>query len=331
MDRRFSIAPMMECTNRFYRYLARLITRRALLYTEMLTVGAVLRGDRARLLSFDPAEHPLALQVGGADPAAMAEAARIAAALGYDEINVNVGCPSDRVQAGRFGACLMAEPDTVAACVAAMRRAAPIPVTVKTRIGIDARDTYEDLADFVRRVADAGCTVFVIHARKAWLAGLSPKQNREVPPLCYEFVYRLAADFHRLTFVLNGGLNTIDEALPHIGPLAGVMIGRAAYDTPYMLAEVDRRVFGAAGGGSARTDIVRLYLPFIERQRANGVPLGPLAKPLIGLFHGEPGGRLWRRHLAENVHRRDAGPETIARALAIVASPGEAPHELAAA
>src|SRR5262245_15018091 len=239
IDRRFSVAPMMECTDRFYRYFARILTRRALLYTEMITTGAALHGERARILGFDPLEHPVALQLGGADPAAMAECARLAQDLGYDEVNINCGCPSDRVQAGRFGACLMAEPDTVAACVAAMRRAVAIPVTVKTRIGIDARDRYEDLADFVRRVAEAGCTVFAVHARKAWLRGLSPKENREVPPLSYETVHRLKADFPGLTTILNGGMKSLDEALPHLGPgkLDGVMIGRAAYDTPYMLAE----------------------------------------------------------------------------------------------
>ena len=325
LDRRFSVAPMMECTDRFYRYFARLLTRRALLYTEMITTGAALHGERARILGFDPFEHPVALQLGGADPAAMAECARLAEALGYDEVNINCCCPSDRVQAGRFGACLMAEPDTVAACVAAMRRAAAIPVTVKTRICIDARDRYEDLVDFVRRVAGAGCTVFAVHARKAWLQGLSPKENREVPPLSYETVHRLKADFPQLTIVLNGGMNSLDEAARHVGSgkLDGVMIGRAAYDTPYMLAEVDRRMFGDAssrlGPVPSRAEAVRAYLPFAERMRGVGVPLGPLAKPLIALFHGQPGGRLWRRHLAERVHRPGAGAEVLESGLAIVA------------
>lgn len=321
IDRRFSVAPMMECTDRYYRYFARLLTRRALLYTEMITTGAALHGDRARILGFDAFEHPVALQLGGADPAAMAECARLAEALGYDEVNINCGCPSDRVQAGRFGACLMAEPETVAACVSAMRRAVAIPVTVKTRIGIDDRDGYGHLADFVRRIADAGCDVFAVHARKAWLQGLSPKENREIPPLSYETVHRLKADFPRLAIVLNGGMKSLDEALPHLGPgkLDGVMIGRAAYETPYMLAEVDRRIFGGRAAPLSRAEAVRAYLPFAARRLEEGVPLGPIAKPLIPLFHGRPGGRLWRRHLAERVHKKGAGVEVLESGLAIVA------------
>jgi tRNA-dihydrouridine synthase A len=321
LDRRFSVAPMMECTDRFYRYFARILTRRALLYTEMITTGAALHGDRARVLGFDAFEHPVALQLGGADPAAMADCARLAEALGYDEVNINCGCPSDRVQAGRFGACLMAEPETVAACVAAMRRAAAIPVTVKTRIGIDARDSYEHLAAFVRRVAEAGCSVFAIHARKAWLQGLSPKENREIPPLSYATVYRLKADFPQLSIVLNGGMKSLDEAAAHAGPgkLDGVMIGRAAYETPYMLAEVDRRIFGEAGPAPTRAEAVRAYLPFAARMLGEGVPLGPIAKPLIPLFHGQPGGRLWRRHLAERVYKKGACLEVLESGLALVA------------
>jgi tRNA-dihydrouridine synthase A len=328
IDHRFSVAPMMECTDRFYRYFARILTRRALLYTEMITTCAALRGERKRVLGFDPFEHPVALQLGGADPSTMAACARIAEALGYDEVNINCGCPSQRVQAGRFGACLMGEPETVAACVAAMRRAVSIPVTVKTRIGIDARDSYEHLADFVRRIADAGCGVFAIHARKAWLKGLSPAENREIPPLNYETVYRLKADFPTLTIVLNGGVNSLDEALPHIGAsqpgsrpaLDGVMIGRAAYDTPYMLADVDRRIFGDARAVPTRADAVRAYLPFAARMLGEGVPLGPIAKPLIPLFHGQPGGRLWRRHVSERMHRAGAGIEVLESGLAIVAA-----------
>jgi tRNA-dihydrouridine synthase A len=326
IDRRFSVAPMMECTDRYYRYFARLLTRRALLYTEMITTGAALYGDRARILGFDAFEHPVALQLGGSDPAAMAECARIAEALGYDEVNINCGCPSDRVQAGRFGACLMAEPETVAACVAAMRRAVSIPVTVKTRIGIDDRDGYEHLADFVRRVADAGCTVFAVHARKAWLHGLSPRENREIPPLRYETVHRLKADFPALAIVLNGGVKTLGEALAQIGPgkldgerrLDGVMIGRAAYETPYLLAGVDRAIFGETAPPPSRAEAVRAYLPFAARMLEAGVPLGPIAKPLIPLFHGQPGGRLWRRHLAERVHKKGAGVEVLDSGLAIV-------------
>ena len=342
LDRRFSVAPMMECTDRFYRYFARILTRRALLYTEMITTAAALRGERQRVLGFDPFEHPVALQLGGADPATMAACARIAEGLGYDEVNINCGCPSARVLAGRFGACLMGEPETVAACVGAMRSAASIPVTVKTRIGIDKQDTYGHLAEFVRRVADAGCSVFAIHARKAWLKGLSPEENREIPPLDYDTVHRLKADFPHLTIVLNGGMKSLDEAQMHIGPgkadgarpLDGVMIGRAAYDTPYMLAEVDRRIFGDARPPPSRVEAVRAYLPFVVRMRGEGVPLGPLAKPLIPLFHGQPGGRLWRRHLAEGVHRAGAGAEMIESGLAIIAdaeSAAERARERAAA
>jgi len=328
LDRRFSVAPMMECTDRFYRFFARLLSKRALLYTEMIVTGAALRGDRERLLGFDAAEHPVALQLGGSDPAEMVACARLAEDLGYDEVNINCGCPSDRVLAGRFGACLMAEPETVAACVAAMRGATSLPVTVKTRIGIDARDSYEHLVDFVRQVAEAGCGVFAIHARKAWLQGLSPKENREIPPLDYDTVHRLKADFPRLAIVLNGGMKSLDEALAHLGPgkpgdgpaLDGVMIGRAAYDAPYMLAEVDRRVFGDAHPVPTRAEAVRAYLPFAERMRIAGVPMGPIAKPLIALFHGRPGGRLWRRHLSENIHRPGAGPAVLEAGLAIVAA-----------
>ncbi len=320
IDYRFSVAPMMDCTDRHYRFLARLLSARALLYTEMLTTDAVLRGDRARLLGFDASEHPLALQLGGADPAAMSQCARLAEALGYDEININVGCPSLRVQAGRFGACLMAEPEVVAACVAAMRRATKLPVTVKTRIGIDKLDSFEHLAGFVRQVRDAGCGVFIVHARKAWLSGLSPKENREIPPLHYETVYRLKAEFPELTIVLNGGLLSLDAALRHIGMgrLDGVMIGRAAYDTPYILAEVDRRIFGGNRPLPEREDVVRAYLPYIAARRREGVPLAPLVKPLIPLFHGQPGGRLWRRHLSENIHKPGAGLGVVESGLRMV-------------
>ncbi len=342
LDRRFSVAPMMEYTDRFYRFFARLLTRRALLYTEMVTAAAILRGDRARLLGFDAEEHPVALQLGGADPVPMALCARIGADLGYDEININCGCPSDRVVQGRFGACLMAEPETVAACVTAMRRAVSVPVTVKTRIGIDNRDSYEELAQFVRIVADAGCQTFIIHARKAWLAGLSPKENREIPPLHYDIVHRLKADFPALAFVINGGFLTLDQALPHMAPagpghkgpaLDGIMIGRAACDEPYMLAEVDRRIYGDDHPVPTRIEAVRAYLPYVERMRGQGVPLGPLAKPLIPLFRGEAGGRFWRRHLSETMHRHGAGPEVIEAGLALVgaAPAGAAPAVRAAA
>jgi tRNA-dihydrouridine synthase A len=326
IDRRLAIAPMMDVTDRYFRAFARRLTRRTLLYTEMITEAAVRRGDRARLLGFDAIEKPLALQLGGADAGAMAEAAAIGAALGYDEININVGCPSDRVTVGRFGACLMAEPDTVAACVAAMRRAVPasVPVTVKTRLGIDRRDDFAFVADFVARVAGAGCETFIVHARKAWLSGLSPKENREIPPLMPERVRALKAAFPRLAFVLNGGLRSLDDAAaalkePDGAAPDGAMIGRAAQDSLAVVMDADRRIFGAAPPASSREDAVRAHFPYMAEKLAAGVPLGRLARPLIGLFHGLPGGRLWRRHLAETMHRPGAGLGTIEDALAIVA------------
>ena len=318
LDRRLSVAPMMDWTDRHDRYFLRLISRRALLYTEMIATGAVLHGDRDRLLAFDPAERPLALQLGGAVPAELAACARLAAARGYDEVNLNVGCPSDRVQNARFGACLMAEPALVADCVGAMRAAVSIPVTVKTRIGIDERDSYDDLRAFVETVAAAGCETFVIHARKAWLQGLSPKQNREIPPLHYERVYRLKRDVPALQVIVNGGILTLDEAEAHLRQVDGVMIGRAAYQTPYMLAGAGRRIFGDDAPPPGREAVVRRLLPYAERQVARGVPVKSITRHILGLFNGLPGARLWRRHLSEAAHRPGAGPEVIEQALARV-------------
>ena len=298
LDRRFSVAPMMDCTDRFYRYLARLLTRRTLLYTEMVTTGAVIHGDRARLLGFDPAEHPVALQLGGADPADLATAAQIGADLGYDEINLNVGCPSDRVQSGRFGACLMAEPAVVAAGVGAMMDAVSIPVTVKTRIGIDDRDSFGELTDFVGQVAAAGCRSFAIHARKAWLQGLSPRQNREIPPLRYEVVKDLKAAFPDLEIVLNGGIQSVAEAADHLAWADGAMVGRAAYHNPWMLAAVDQELFGAPAMDVTRQDVVERYLVFAARWFDQGIGWARIVRPIIGLFHGCPGGRIWRQRLS---------------------------------
>ena len=298
VDRRLSVAPMMDCTDRFFRYMARLLTRRTLLYTEMVTTGAVRHGDRERLLGYDSGEHPVALQLGGADAAELARAARIGAGFGYDEINLNVGCPSDRVQAGRFGACLMAEPETVAAGVAAMRDAVDIPVTVKCRIGIDDRDSFGELADFVGLVAAAGCSSFAVHARKAWLQGLSPKQNREIPPLHYEVVRRLKETFPALEVVLNGGIQTLDEAQAHLAWADGVMIGRAAFHNPWILADADRAVFGAPPTRIDREQIIETYLDFAEPWFGRGVSWSRIVRPLIGLYHGQPGGRLWRQRLS---------------------------------
>lgn len=317
-EHRFCVAPMMQWTDRHCRMFHRQLTRHARLYTEMVTTGAIRHGDRDRLLAFDPAEHPVALQVGGCDPADMALAARAAASYGYAEININVGCPSDRVQNGAFGACLMAEPARVADCVAAMRAAAPLPVTVKTRIGIDHRDDYAFLHAFATQVADAGCETLIVHARKAWLSGLSPKANREVPPLNYERVYRLKRDFPALRVVLNGGIETLDQAAQALTRVDGVMIGRSAYQRPWLLAGVDQQLFGDAGEPVARHDAIRALLPYVERAMHDGAELKHITRHLLGLFHGCPGGRRWRRLLSEQAHRPGVGIEILHAALAEV-------------
>ncbi|MDH3920625.1 MAG: tRNA dihydrouridine(20/20a) synthase DusA, partial [Rhodospirillales bacterium] len=300
------------------RFFLRLISRRVLLYTEMVPTGAIVHGDRARFLAFHPAERPLALQLGGAEPVQLAECAEAAAAAGYDEVNLNVGCPSDRVQNARFGACLMAEPALVARCVAAMAAASGLPVTVKTRTGIDARDSYAELKGFVGTVAAAGCRSFTVHARKAWLQGLSPKQNRELPPLDYDRVYRLKEDFRELEIVLNGGVQSLDEAQAHLARVDGVMIGRAAYQNPYVLAEADRRLFGEDPPPPGREAVVRALLPYAAAQCAEGVPVKSIIRHILGLFNGLPGARAWRRHLSEAAHRPGAGPEVIEAALEVV-------------
>ena len=320
LDRRLSVAPMMDCTDRFDRYFLRRITRRALLYTEMVTTGAILHGDRDRLLRFDPDERPVALQLGGFDPAALAECARIGAGRGFDEINLNVGCPSDRVQSGRFGVCLMAEPDLVADGVRAMRRAVTVPVTVKCRIGIDGRDDYGFLREFVAAVAGAGCRTVIVHARTAILTGLTPKQNREIPPLRYAVAARLKDDFPDLEVVLNGGIGSLDEAEAHLAAFDGVMIGRAAYHTPWLLADADARLFGDPPPCKTRHDAALAMLPYIERETAAGVPLHRILRHMTGLFHGVPGGRAWRRYLAQNAHKPGAGPEVLRAALALTCS-----------
>ncbi|MDG4551188.1 MAG: tRNA dihydrouridine(20/20a) synthase DusA [Candidatus Contendobacter sp.] len=315
LDRRIAVAPMLDWTDRHCRFFLRLLTRRTLLYTEMATTGAVLRGNPERLLAYDPAEHPLALQLGGSDPAELARSARVAAEFDYDEVNLNVGCPSDRVQSGRFGACLMAEPDLVAAGVAAMRAVVALPVTVKTRIGIDDRDSYEALVDFIGRVASGGCEVFIIHARKAWLRGLSPRENREIPPLRHDVVYRLKRDFPGLTIILNGGLTTLEQIADSLPGVDGVMIGRAAYENPYLLAEMDRRFFGSSAPSPSRRQVIEGFLPYVEAQMRRGTPLQAMTRHVLGLFQGIPGARAWRRYLSEHVHRRGAGVEVLAAAL----------------
>jgi len=318
--RKFSVAPMMEWTDRHCRFFHRLLTRRALLYTEMLTTGAILRGDRARLLRYDAAEHPLALQLGGSDPQALAACARIGADLGFDEINLNIGCPSDRVREGRFGACLMAEPALVGDCVAAMKAAASVPVTVKCRIGVDEQDTEAALETFARAVEQAGVDALIVHARKAWLKGLSPKENREVPPLDYARVYRLKAAHPRLTVVLNGGIASIEAAQAHLARVDGVMMGRAAYQEPWRLIAVDPSFFGEEAPFTSPKDAAAALIPYIERERAEGTRLHAMTRHLHGLFRAVPGARAFRRHLTGAATTSGAGAELLAAALDLVAN-----------
>lgn len=311
---RFCIAPMMDWTDRHDRWFLRRITHHARLYTEMLTTGAVIHGDRARLLGFDATEHPVAIQLGGSDPDDLAKAARIAAAWGYDEVNLNCGCPSDRVQRGTFGACLMTTPDVVARCVEAMRRAVAVPVTVKCRIGVDDHDRYEDLLTFVDTVAAAGCDTFLVHARKAWLQGLSPRENREIPPLRPRDVHRLKHERPELAVVVNGGITDVDAALDHLDVVDGVMVGRAAYQNPWMLAEVDARVFGDDRPVPTRHEVVEMVADYAERHIATGGRLQDVARHVLGLFQGRPGARAWRRYIAENAPRPGATADVLREA-----------------
>jgi tRNA-dihydrouridine synthase A len=318
LSRKFAIAPMMEWTDRHCRYFHRLLTRRALLYTEMLSTGAVLFGDRARLLGFDPAEHPLAVQLGGSDPNALAEAARICADLGYDEINLNVGCPSSRVERGRFGACLMAEPRLVAECVAAMKARVAVPVTVKCRLGIDGQDPEAALDAFAGAVKPAGLDALIVHARKAWLDGLSPKENREVPPLDHERVYRLKAAHPDLEILVNGGIVDIGEASRHLEHVDGVMMGRAAYREPWRLLAVDPEIFGEPAPAASSRDALDELVPYVERALARGERLHAITRHVLGLFRAVPGARSFRRHLAENALEPGAGAEVLSEALAMI-------------
>ena len=315
LDRRLSVAPMLDWTDRHCRYFLRLISRRTLLYTEMVTTGALIHGDRERFLRFDAAEHPLALQLGGSEPEDLARCARMGAEWGYDEVNMNVGCPSDRVQAGRFGACLMAEPSLVAECVAAMREAVSVPVTVKSRIGIDERDSFEELVAFTQAVADAGCDALIVHARKAWLQGLSPRENREVPPLRYELVGDLKRLFPDLPMVINGGFKTLKAAAAQLGLVDGVMIGREAYQNPWILADADRLLFDDPRPPPTRREVIEGFLPYVSRRLDEGVPLNAMTRHILGLFHGQPGARAWRRSMSENVHRPGHGAELLLREL----------------
>lgn len=312
---------MLDWTDRHCRRFLRLITQETQLYTEMVTTGALLHGDQARFLRFDPCEHPVALQLGGSDPAEMAQCARLGADWGYDEINMNVGCPSDRVQTGRFGACLMAEPGLVADCVAAMKAAVAVPVTVKTRIGIDERDSYAELLDFAGQVTAAGCDALIVHARKAWLAGLSPKENRAIPPLRYDLVERLKSDLPEQTILINGGITTLEQAAHLLTRLDGVMIGREAYHNPWILAEADRLIFGADHPAPTRHAVLAAFMPHVERELAEGVPLSAMSRHILGLFHGQPGARVWRRYLSEHAHRAGVGSEVLTARLPPVPSP----------
>ncbi|WPZ34823.1 tRNA dihydrouridine(20/20a) synthase DusA [Thalassobaculum sp. OXR-137] len=326
LDRRFTVAPMMDWTDRHCRVFHRLLTRRAVLYTEMVTADAVRFGDRSRLLGYSAQEHPLALQLGGSEPEAMAEAARIAEDWGYAEVNINVGCPSDRVQSGRFGACLMREPETVGRVVAAMRAAVSIPVTVKCRIGVDDQDPETALDALVDRVVDAGCTTIIVHARKAWLQGLSPKENRDVPPLDYDRVRRLKAARPELEIHLNGGLGDLDVALAESAGLDGMMVGRAAYQTPWMLSEVDARVYGEAPQPLDRHAVVDAMAEYADRMRAEaGTPLKSIGRHMLGLFQGLPGARGWRRRLSETMYGDDATGAVLREAASIVPA-GESRH-----
>jgi tRNA-dihydrouridine synthase A len=315
---RFSVAPMMDWTDRHCRVFHRLMSQRARLYTEMLTTGAIIHGDRGRLLGFDPSEHPVALQLGGSDPADLATAAKIGEEFGYDEINLNVGCPSDRVKDGRFGACLMAEPALVADGVAAMKRAVKIPVTVKCRIGIDDQDPEVALDVLARSVVAAGADALIVHARKAWLNGLSPKENRDIPPLDYDRVYRLKAALPDVPIIINGGIGSIAEAARHLDHVDGAMLGRAAYQEPWRLLNVDPELFGETAPHATMKDVFEAMFPYIEEQLAQGAKLHSMTRHFVGAFHGVPGARAFRRHLAENGVRPGASVDVLRDAIALV-------------
>ena len=315
---RLSVAPMMDWTDRHARYFLRLISRHTLLYTEMVTTGAILNGDREKLLGFDDTEHPIALQLGGSNPKELAESAVIGQDYGYDEINLNVGCPSDRVQSGKIGACLMAEPDLVAECVSSMINSVDIPITVKHRIGIDDHGSYENLSRFVKMVSSSGCKTFIVHARIAILSGLSPKQNREIPPLTYEYVYRLKQDFPQLEICINGGIKSIDSSIQHLEKVDGVMIGREAYNNPYILSQADQEIFKSSRSPLTRIEVVEALIPYIEKHLNAGGKLQHITRHILGLFHAQPNGKLWRRHLSEMVTKPDAGIQLVKDALSIV-------------
>ncbi|MCI5108055.1 MAG: tRNA dihydrouridine(20/20a) synthase DusA [Pseudomonadales bacterium] len=322
-DHKFCVAPMMDWTDRHDRMFLRQISKHALLYTEMVTSAALMHGDSDYLLHYNQAEHPVALQLGGSDPQELAAAARLGEQAGYEEINLNVGCPSDRVQSGAFGACLMARPQLVADCVRAMIEAVDLPVTVKCRIGIDDQDSEADLINFVETVSASGCSVFIIHARKAILQGLSPKENREIPPLNYPRVYRIKELFPKLEIIINGGINSLGMAADMLDHVDGVMLGREAYQNPFILHDVDQRFYGAAASQCSRADYLRAYLPYVEAELARGTPLNHMTRHLLGLFKGQAGGKQFRRHLSENSTRAGAGLDVLTDALAYVTKESE--------
>jgi len=318
VNHRFSVAPMLDWTDRHARYFLRLLTKNALLYTEMVTTGAIIHGDRERHLQFNQTEHPVAVQLGGSNLSELSLCSRICEDYGYDEINLNVGCPSDRVQSGAFGACLMAQPNLVAACYDAMSQACKIPVTIKCRIGIDDQDEYKDLQQFIHTVSQAGCSTFIVHARKAWLKGLSPKQNRDIPPLNYQRVYQLKEEFPELNIILNGGITTIDECQQHLTKVDGVMMGREAYNNPYCLAQIDNRLYGNNKVIPSRREIVIQLLPYIEQLIHEGGHLKYISRHILGIFQGIMGARAWRRHISENAYKPKAGVEIITQALSFI-------------
>ncbi|MGB3917687.1 MAG: tRNA dihydrouridine(20/20a) synthase DusA [Thiothrix litoralis] len=307
LNRKFTVAPMLDWTDRHCRYFHRLLTKEAVLYTEMVTTGALLHGDPERHLRFNQEEHPVALQLGGSEPQEMAECARLAERYGYDEVNINVGCPSERVQKGAFGACLMAEPQLIADCVAAMQAAVNIPVTVKNRIGIDDQDDYAGLLAFISTVSQAGCETFIIHARKAWLKGLSPKENRDIPPLRYDLVYQIKQEFPPLEIIINGGITTLEQCQQHLQHVDGVMVGREAYHNPWLLAQVDPLIYGVDAPFLERKAAFEAFLDYVQAQQAAGVALNHMSRHILGLFQGMPGARAFRRLISENAHKKNAG------------------------
>ncbi|HEY8940677.1 MAG TPA: tRNA dihydrouridine(20/20a) synthase DusA [Cellvibrio sp.] len=318
IDRRFTLAPMMEWSTSDCRTFWRLLTQNAVLYSEMVTTGALLHGDKARFLDYNACEHPLALQLGGSNPRDLAECSKIAEDWGYDEVNLNCGCPSDRVQNGMIGACLMAEPELVADCIAAMQNAVKIPVTVKHRIGIDDMEDYEGLVKFVSTIAATGCNTFIVHARKAWLKGLSPKENREVPPLQYDKVYQLKQDFPHLEIIINGGITTLEQSKQLLAHVDGVMLGREAYANPYLLAEVDQQIYGVSRPVISRTEVMEGFIAYCEEQLANGTRLNHLTRHILGLYQGLPRSRQFRRILSEQAHKPGAGIGVVKQALDVL-------------